>query len=197
MASMWDSLGGIAGGLFGLGNDPYKDAMKKMKRYTDQAAGYQNPFYNEGKNAIPQYQDWLSGMKDPSAFINDLMGGYQESPWSNYLQDQSMRAAKNMGSASGLTGSTPLMLQAQENSQNLASQDMEKWLSNVLGINTQYGSGLNNEINRGQQSANMLSNLYSGLGGDMAGASYGSNMNTNRNMSSILAGLFGLAPFLF
>ena len=77
------------------------------------------------------YQDWLQTQKDPSKFINDQMANYQESPYAHYLQQQSMRAGQNAASASGLSGSTPLMQQMQQNSGQIASGDMNQWLQNV------------------------------------------------------------------
>jgi hypothetical protein len=135
-------------------------------------------------------------MQDPTAFINNLMGGYQESPYAHYQQEQGMRAGTNMASASGLTGSTPFAQQLQENSQNISSKDMDQWLQNVLGINTQYGQGLNTNINRGQQSGNMLSNIYSNLGNQMGGGAFGSTMANNAKFSDILSGLLGIGQFL-
>lgn len=190
MAGLFDSLGSIAGGLFG--NDPNKEAMKQYKKYANKAANYQNPFFNAGTGAIPDYQNYLNNMKDPSKFINDLMGGYNESPYSKYLQDQSMRAANNMGSANGLSGSTPLTQFAQENASNIASGDMNQWLQNVLGINNQYGSGLNNLMGMGQGAANNLSNIFGNLGGQMGGAAAGSQNYQNKQISDILGGIFGL-----
>lgn len=192
MADLFSSIGSTIGGLFGGGGDPYKDAMKQYKMYADKAAGYQNPFYQSGVNSIPQYEDWLKGMSDPSQFINNLMGGYSESPYSQYQQQQSMRAAQNMGSANGLSGSTPMMLQAQQNAQDISSKDMDQWLQNVLGVNTQYGQGLNTNINRGQQSANQLSNIYSNLGNQMGGAKYGQGMANQSKFSDLISGLLGL-----
>ena len=189
---LFDSLGSIAGGLFGSSHDPYKDAMKQYQKYANQAAEYQNPFYNAGTGAIPDYQKYLGGMSDPSQFINQLMSQYSESPQSKYLQDQSMKAGQNAASASGLSGSTPFTKFMQEQSAGIASQDMDKWLQNVLGINNQYGSGLQNLMGMGQSSANQLSNIYNMLGSNMAGGSYGSQNYQNQQLSDILSGLFGL-----
>jgi len=190
------SAGMFGGGLFGSSSDPYKKSRKYLEQYADKAASYQNPFYDAGTAAIPQYQDWLSGMKDPASFINNLTNQYQESPYQQYEQDQAMRAAKNMGSSSGLTGSTPLMLQAQENSANISNKYMEDWLRNVLGINTQYGMGLNNMVGMGQNSANNLSQIYSNLGNQLSGSSAASSMANSQNMGAMLSGLLGLAMFL-
>lgn len=186
------SIGGGAGGLLaslfsGDPSAPYKAGMDKMKEYTGQAASFQNPFYSAGTAAIPEYQDWLKGMSDPTKFINDIMGQYTESPYSKYEQDQAMRAAKNMGSASGLTGSTPLQLQAQENASNIANKDMERWLQDVLGINTQYGSGLQREIGSGQESANQLTRLFSELARQLSAGAFGSKMADMKNTG----GMFG------
>lgn len=196
MADLFNSLGGLVGGLFG-GKDPYKDAMKQYQQYAGQAASYQNPFYQAGTGALPQYQNYLNKMSDPSQFINNLMGGYQESPYAKYQQDQAMRAAQNMGSASGLTGSTPLTQFAQQNASDISSADMDKWLQSVLGINTQYGAGLGGLLGMGQGAANQLSNIYGGLGQDMGQASYGSSMAHNKRMSDIFGGLGNLAMFAF
>lgn len=195
MADLFSSLGSLVGGLFGGGGDPYNDAMKQYSKYANKAAGYQNPFYQSGVNSIPQYESWLTSMQDPTAFINNLMGGYQESPYAHYQQEQGMRAGTNMASATGLTGSTPFAQQLQENAQNISSKDMDQWLQNVLGINTQYGQGLNTNINRGQQSANMLSNIYSGLGNQMAGGAYGRGMAGQQQLSDILSGILGLGQY--
>lgn len=195
MAGLWDSLSSITGGLIG-GRDsknPYEKAMKQYEKYGNKAAEYQNPFYNAGTGALNNYQNYLSDMSNPSEFINNLMSGYSESPYSKYLQEQSMRAGTNAASASGLSGSTPMAQFLQENSANIASQDIDKWLQNVLGINKDYGSGLENLIGGGRNSANNLSNLYSGLGSEMGGSARGSQYYKNKQLSDILGGIFGFA----
>lgn len=190
------SAGMFGGGLFGSTSDPYKKSRKYLEQYADKAASYQNPFYEYGQEAMPDYTEWLNSMKDPSQFINNLVGNYQESPYQQYEQDQAMRAAQNMGSASGLSGSTPLMMQAQENSANISNKYMEDWLKNVLGVNTQYGMGLNNKIGMGQGAANNLSNIYSNLGNQLSGVAAGSANAQSQNQAAMLSGLLGLAMFL-
>lgn len=182
-------------GLFGNSGAPYDQAQKQYQHFTQNAENNQNPFINMGHNAIPQYQDWLNGQKDPTKFINGIMGNYQESPYAKYQQQQGMRAAQNAGSASGMTGSTPLMQAAQQNAQNISSGDMNNWLQNVLHINTQYGQGLNNEIGHGQDSANNMNNFYGQMGQNMGGAAYGKQAGQNQDWSNMIGGiakLFGL-----
>lgn len=190
MAGLWDSVGSITGGFFG--KDPYKSAEKQYKKYSNKAAGYQNPFFNAGTGAIPEFQNYLNNMKDPSEFINKIMGGYSESPHAKFLQDQNIRSANNAASASGLSGSTPMTQFIQENANDIASGDMEKWLQNVLGINNQYGSGLERLVGMGQGAANNLSGIYGDLGGRMGEAASDSQNYKNKQISDILSGIFGI-----
>lgn len=183
------------GGMFGNSGAPYGDAMKQYQQWNDKATGVQNPFLQAGQGAMGHYQDWLGGMQDPSKFMNNLMGQYQESPFAKYQQQQGMRAAQNMGSASGLTGSTPLMQQAQQNAQNISSGDMNSWLQNVLGINSQYGAGQQDLMHQGAGAANALSGLYSGMGTNMGEAAFGKRAGQNQDTSNMIGGglrfLFG------
>lgn len=191
--AMAGGIGDLLGGLFG--GNPYKDAMKQYQKYAAQSANYQNPFFQAGAGAIPQFQEYLQGMSDPSQFINNLMNNYQESPYAKYQQQQSMRSAQNMGSATGLSGSTPLTKFAQENAANISSGDVNKWLQNVLGINQQYGSGLQNLLGMGQGAGSNLSNIFGNLGNQMAEGAFGSAMNRNNRLGDIFGGLGNLAMF--
>jgi len=188
------SIPGFLQYFFGHSGAPYEAANKAYTPFYNQAKEQQNPFYQAGTGAIPQFQDWLGQMKDPSGFINNLMGKYQESPFAKFQQQQGMRAAQNMGSATGLTGSTPLQMQAQQNAQNISSQDMNQWLQNVLGVNNNYGSGLFNEMQGGQHSADMLSQLMQGAGEYRGGTAYGQAAGEQNDKSALwgaLGKLFG------
>ncbi len=186
-------LGGLLGGIFNDSSKPYDKAMEQYQQWANQAQGTQMPFLKAGKTAIGDYQEWLKGQKDPSAFINNLMGQYQQSPYANYLQQQAQNAGINAASASGLTGSTPLLQQMQQNSANISSQDMNQWLQNVLGINTQYGQGQNNLMQGGQNAANALTQMYTQMAQNMAEAAYGKEAGKQNNFSNILGGLGNVA----
>ena len=185
------------GGLFGDSGAPYEAANNEYNAAYNRGKEIQNPFYNNGVNAIPQFQQWLNGMKDPSAFINHLMGQYQESPFAKYQQDQATRAARNLGSASGLTGSTPLTQFAEQNARDISSQDLNSWLQNVLGINTQYGAGVNSQITGGQNAANALTNMNTEFGKAMAEAKYGQKAGENQDTSNIWGGIFNALGSFF
>lgn len=186
---LWGGFPGVMQGLFGHSGRPFEKAGEAYKPYYEEAKGYQNPFYQAGQGAMGHYQDWLQSQQDPSKFINNLMGQYQESPYAKYQQQQGMRAAENMGSASGLMGSTPLTQFAQQNAQNISSQDMNQWLQNVLGINTQYGAGQAGMMQQGQQAGDYLSQLAGNAGNTMGGVAYGQEAGKQQDQNALWAGL--------
>lgn len=184
-----NNFANIIGGLFGNAGKPYEDAADEMRNYLPQAQSYLNPFLQAGHGAIPQFQEWLKGMKDPSGFINNLMGKYEESPFAKFQQEQSMRSAQNMGSATGLTGSTPLTQFAQQNARDISSQDMNGWLQNVLGINTQYGQGQMGLMNQGMNAGNSLTSLMSDFMNNMGGLKFGQGAAENGQWGNLIGGI--------
>jgi hypothetical protein len=185
-------LGQIFGGLFGDSGEPYQDAMDQYQQYLGQGQMFQSPFYWSGVGAIPEYQEWANSMKDPSDFINKIMGKYQESPWARYQQKEGIRAGNAFGSASGLTGSTPLLKQVQQNAENISSKDMGDYLQRVLGVNTQYGGAKGNLMRGGQESANAITQMLQRFGELMGEGAYGKRTEENQDRSNIFGGILKL-----
>jgi len=185
-------LGGFLGGLFGNSGKPYDKAMEQYQQWANKSQQALQPYQQAGQGGLADYQKWLQGQQDPSGFINNLMGGYQQSPYAQNLQQQSMNAGQNAASASGLTGSTPLMQQLQQNAGNIANQDQNQWLQNVLGINTQYGQGQQNLMQGGQNAANALSNIYNQMGQNMGQAAYGKQAGNQQDFWNTIGGGLGM-----
>jgi hypothetical protein len=190
-------LSSLFGSLFSHPDRPYQKASDTLSQYLPQAQSYLNPFVKAGQGAIPDFQSWLKSMQNPSDFINHIMGNYQESPYAKYEQEQGMRAAQNMGSvgdtAAGGSGSTPLMQFAQQNAENISSQDMDQWLQHVLGINSQYGQGQFGLMGQGMQAGNSLTQLMQNYMNNQAGLSYGkeaAGQGRTGNIIQSIANLF-------
>lgn len=182
-------LGGALGGLFGNPGKPYDKAMEEYQKYMNMGQGVQQPYLNAGSGALGDYQKWLQGQSDPSGFINNLMGQYKESPYTNYLQQQAQNAGINAGSASGMGGSSALMQQMQQNAANIGQQGMNDWLQNVLGINTQYGQGQQNLMTGGQNAANKLTELFNQMGKNMGEQAYNKESSKQNNFWNTLGGI--------
>jgi len=190
-------LAQLFGGLFGNGGGGYDDAMKEFEKYMQQAMqGYQ-PYQQAGQNAINPFQKRMQEMSDPTAFYKNMMSGYQESPLAQNQQRAGMQAATNMGSATGMTGSTPMMQQAQQNAQNISSQDMGNYFNNLSGINQQYTGGLQNLMGQGMNAQNGIAGLLAQLAQGMGQGAYGKAQGQQQNLGDIFGGLFGSAGNFF
>lgn len=188
-------LSSFLGGVFTDPRRSFSEAQRSYGPWMDRASGVFNPFIQEGQKGMGRYGDFLEGMRDPSEFINKLMGGYQESPYSKYLKDYINRAGINAASESGLIGSTPYMQAAQENASGIVSRDMQDWLSRVLGISTQYGQGLGDLMRQGATAAGQQANIFGQRGADEALLSYGKESADHSRTGNIIGGLlkmFGL-----
>jgi hypothetical protein len=186
-------IGNLFSSMFSHPDRPYQKASDTLSKYLPQAQSYLNPFLKAGQGAIPDVQNWLKSMQNPSDFINNLMGKYEESPFAKFQQEQAMRAAQNMGSASGLTGSTPLTQFAEQQAEGISSEDMQKWLSSVLGINSEYGQGEFGLMGQGMQAGNSLTKLMQDYMNNQAGLSYGkeaAGQGRTGNIIQSIANLF-------
>lgn len=189
-----NGLAGLLQSIFSNPSAPYQAGMGQLQQYLQQMQGMQNPFMQAGQGAIGNYQGMLGNMSNPSQFLNNLMGQYQQSPYAAYETQQAQRAGNNAASASGLLGSTPFLQQSQQNAGNIASQDQQQWLQNALGINNQALQGYGNLINVGQNATNNLMNQYGMYGQDMGQLAYGEQNAQNANMGQ---GIMGGLNFLF
>lgn len=184
-------LGGLIGSSQG-----FDAASKALGQGWEQAQQYQKPFWETGVNALPQYNKWLQGMQNPSDYLNNLMGQYQQSPWAKFQTQQGIRAANNAGSASGLIGSTPLAQSTADYARNISSQDQNNWLQNVLGINNLYGQGQFNLANIGQNSANSLTNYLGDYSRAQAEAQAKSADAGQNDMFNMIGGGLSLLSWL-
>ena len=165
-------------GMFGGG---LLDLLEGMFRHSDKPYQQNQDYLQKGLESYGPYKEWLEQHKNPNEFVNNLMGDYSESPYAHNLQQQSLRAGQNAASASGLSGSTPLMQQLQQNAGNITSQDQNQWLQNVLGVDTNYGNGQ-------KDYANSLNSIY----GNMGENSYNQNTAKQNDFWKALGGGFGM-----
>lgn len=192
LSSNAGGLGSIFGNIFNDPRHPYSEAQRAYGPWMDRASNAYNPFYKAGTDAIGKFQGGLDQMANPSDFINKLMGNYKESDYSKYLQDQAGKAGINAASASGMIGSTPFAQQMQQNAAGIASQDMNQWLQNVLGINRDYLSGYGDLMHQGFNAATGQSNIFGQRAGDEGNLAYAKERAANERGKGILGGLFSM-----
>ncbi len=188
-------LGQLLSGLFGNSGGAYSDAMKQYQKYLEPASQNFNPFIQAGQGAIDPYQRSINTMRNPLRYMENIFSQYQQSPQAQNLQRDSLNAANNAASASGLMGSTPLQMAAQQGAHDISSQDMQQYLQNALGIQGQHQAGLQNLMQGGLQGAqgqgNILSQLAQLMGEGAYGKKAGAQNDTNNIISGFLSLLFG------
>jgi len=195
--SLMGGLGNLFGGLFGDSGGPARAGMDEYQKWAQQGINGMQPYAQAGQGAIGDYQKWLQNQKDPSAFINSMMGQYKESPYTQFLQQQAQRAGQNFGSANGMSGSSALAQQMQNNAGNIASSGMNDWMQKVLGINSQYGEGQQNMMNNGQNAANSLSNMYQNMGNTMGSGAYNQQQGKNHDFWNTIGGIGNIIGSFF
>jgi len=197
LSSLLNSGVGMAAGLFGDSSKPYRaveDSINSMlKRGT---SGFQ-PYQKAGEQAIPMYQEWTNRQQDPYEFYQSLMSNYSQSPYAKHLMDTSLNASNNAASASGMLGSDAHARQNMDYAQEIASRDMQQFFNNLFGINNNYGTALNSQMDRGYGAAGGAANLYGNAMQSMAEAKYNQEAAKQRDTGNWLSSGLEFGKSLF
>ncbi len=152
--------------------------------------GYQ-PFIDQGMQAQGQasgaYQQML---QNPTSFVDQIMQSYKPSQGYQFRQKNSLNAMRNSASSGGFAGTGYDQMQQGEMADNLASQDMQQYLQNVLGVQ---GTGLAGQQHVGDIGYNASGSLADYLGNaamSKANLKYGQNKQASSNDAGMGA-LFG------
>lgn len=144
-----------------------QQGMQQQRGEEQRAEQAWGPYGGIGGYAIPKYEGALEQGADPSAYLNQLMGKYQESP---YLQNQIQageQAAGRASAASGMLGSGAEMQAAASRAQGLRSQDMQNYLNRALGLRQQYLGGMGGLMGAGERAAGGIAGERMGLGKEL------------------------------
>jgi len=127
---------------------PYQQAGNALTQYFNQGQQYQMPFYQNLSNPINLQNEWMQS--------------YQQSPHSQFMQEQAMNSGLNAASSMGLLGSTPALQSIMNQSSRIAAADRDNYL-NQLMQKYQLGAGM---------STNLANAAYN-QGNNMAQMTYG------------------------
>jgi len=152
--------------LFGGGKDPMKEAQKYYGQIPGQMGKYLDPMYQRGERAAADLEQQYGQLaQDPTAALQNLMSGYQQSPGFQQEMKESLQAAANTAAAGGMLGSAADQRSQGDLAARLQQQDMQQYLKNVMGLQ---GLGLQGEQNLyglgAQSGTNMAESLANLLG---------------------------------
>lgn len=189
--------GGLLGGLFGKhGADQYgnqiQNAQNESKDLYNQGLQYYQPYYDQGTDAFGKYGQAVDRMSDPTQFVNGIMDQYQESPGAQFQQQQGLMQANNASAASGSLGSPQEQIALQKYGQGVSNQDMQQYMQNALGVNSQYLSGLGNQSQMGFGAAQSMNQNRQGLADNLAELLQNLGLSQAQGSQAMGGGLGGL-----
>lgn len=180
-----------------------REGLGEMKGYGQQGIGYLSPFRDAGLGQLGTLQQAIARMTNPNQFFGDMMKGYQESPMATQQRQAGLNDSLAAASASGMTGSSDLMRQINEQSQRISNQDQQQYFNNLMGINNQ-GLGMsqglyNTGFGAGGNMANIMSNLGQAIAQMYGQIGQAQNMGAQAKaggISNLISGAGSLLGFL-
>lgn len=178
--------------LFGGNKNPADSAMPYLNQIPGVAHQYYDPFVQQGMNAYNVMNPQLEGMaSDPSAFLDKILQGYQPSRSYQMKFDEGSRAAGNSAAAGGMRGSINDITAQSRLADSLMGEDMQQWLSNVLGIQGRGLQGLGNLYNTGYDASGRLSSDLTNNLGNQGQLAFQGQREKNQRFNDLLGGLGG------
>ncbi len=138
-------------------------SLQTLGRIPGQLHQTYDPYVQQGQTAGgvigPQFGQMAS---DPVSHLNKLMAGYQPSEGYQTKQQELMRQLRGTAQAGGIAGTPQHQAGAGELTRSLMSQDMQEFLRNVRGIESEglggeqrlydIGYGASGQLGRGLES---------------------------------------------
>lgn len=186
--------------FFKGGKNPADAAMPYLNQIPGMEKGYYDPYIQHGNEAYNIMNPQFSQMgSDPAAFLEQLMGKYQPSRGYQLQRDEALKAAGNSAAAGGMRGSINDVSNEARISDMLQGQDMQQWLQNVLGIQSEGLKGLGHQFDTGFNATQGLTGDLSNVLGTQAGLAFQGQANQNKSQSDALSGILqalgGVAGF--
>jgi hypothetical protein len=186
--------------FFKGGKNPADAAMPYLDKIPGMAHQAYDPYISHGNEAYNTLNPEFTQMgKDPAAFLENIMKGYEPSKSYQLRLGESQKAAGNTAAAGGMRGSLNDITNESRIADSLLGDDMQQWLNNVLGIQKEGTTGLEHFFDTGFNASKGLEGDLSNVFGTQAGLAFQGQANQNQSRSDLLSGLMkalgGVAGF--
>jgi hypothetical protein len=179
-------------GIFGGGENPAKSANKYFDKIPGELQNYFNPYIDAGRNAMPGLQnEYGKLMNNPGGKLNEIGGGYQQSPGFQFALQQALQGSGHAAAAGGMAGSPQHEQQNMGIATGLANQDYNQWLEHALDM---YGQGIKGEqgfYDTGAKAGMGLGEDLASLYGQQGQYAYAGQAGENAANSSMWNSIFG------
>lgn len=157
--------------------------LDKIPGYTDQ---YMNPYITMGNQAGNILQGQYSQMAaDPSAYYNSLVSTYEPSAAYKYQSDQLAKTQGNTAAAGGFSGTAVDQDQQMTTQNALLNEDLDKYLAQILGIQSSGLSGEQSMYNTGYGASTNALNSYNNYATTSAGNQFAGTQANNAAASAM------------
>jgi len=177
---------GGASGYYDRAREGIDQATEEQRWLQEMLSGEYDPYLSAGKTAIGEYLPAIQAMGDPSAFYNQMLSGYEESPAAQLARQEGLQAMQQGASASGMIGSGEFLKNMLKYGQQLTSADERQYFDNMMDIYGQYTGGLQNISSGGQQALGTYGGLSEGVS---------SNISDLLAQRGVLSGAKTAAPY--
>lgn len=182
-------IGGLTNGIFNMffAKNPSDAANPYLDQMGGKAAQYMQPFVDKGAHAgnIWGAQN-ENNVNNPTAIMDKIGAGYQESPGYKYNVAAAMRGANMSAAAGGMAGTPAEQQHAQMVASGLASQDYDKYMDRGLGQYTAGMGGLSHQNDLGfMGSQQMVQALMEQLKAQAQNAYEGANTSNQQKGGAI------------
>lgn len=172
--------------------NPADAAMLYLEQIPGTIKPYYNPYINAGQGALTNLQQqYQSLLRNPGSFLSSLMKGYQQSPGYQFNMNQAMNASNNAAGAGGMLGTPAHQQQSATLASNLASQDYNNYLSQILQM---YFGGLHGEEGLNQMGYGASNELANSLGNNLmnqGNLAFQGQANQNQSQADFWNSLLG------
>lgn len=183
---------------FLTGKNPAKAAQPYLQQIPGAVQPYYQPYINQGQQSGSAASGIYNQMSsDPTAFLNQLMSGYTPSQGYQFQADQAQKAASNAAAAGGYRGTSFDQMQQAELANALASQDMYKWLEQVLGVQGVGLGGQQHLADQGFQASTGYGDVLGNTLGAQGGLAYQGQAQKNKQNADFLQLLSSLGGAAF
>jgi hypothetical protein len=191
------AIGGAVGNIFAPWGNPADAGMGYLDELKRQLPGYYEDYINRGGrmgNAAEGQYNQL--MNDPGGRLNQIGGGYQQSPGFQASLKNALSSANASAAAGGMAGSPMAQYHSMQTATDLSNQDYDKWMQNALGLYTGGLNGAQNMYGIGANASNSMANNMSQLAGTQAQLAYEGQNAQNQHNGGMWGNLFGGAGSL-
>ncbi len=151
----------------------YAKGQEQLDKYYQQAQGYLQPYNQYGQNAYAGYSGAMNKLLDPAALEAEWINSYNESPSAKNTEAIAQEHGLDAASSLGLMGSNTALNAIQGGTSQIALDDRQNYLNDLM---QKYTLGTNiggNIYNTGASTAGAMSNNATNMGQNSAQLAYG------------------------